>query len=709
MQIGHSKVFVRRQVFEGLEFLRNKRLGKSAIVIQKHARRFVAQIQYFESYFALVILQSFVRMVLSKKTASLIREDLAAVKIHCAWRRSVATRYITSARVIARFCQSSQRGAVARQLYGILRLDVRACILQRCWRRYKYQKEYQNRRSHVVAIQCFVRQYQAKAMYKQLRLEARDLNNVLAERDRFRQEMVKLRREVEVLKQESSPSAPRSEEAFQLQRHDAASPNDAEVEKLRAEVSRLQAALARQNEILNPGGNSGPPESVFVRKMPNWSLFGGKKDDAASHSSSLGNGVTPNGNPQHSHPISPNKGLDFDSPKHKTETLLAVTPVSWPSAITPGKSSPSASLLDAERHIEVADYQMQEIGNGGGPPSPTAYLTTTMMPARSTFEEDPMPVEERRGMEFTQELHWLHQAILDNNHLRVDETLQHSKEPHVLVNEIGEDGRAALHKAVEARDLKSAKILIENGAFVNAQDIAGDTALHLCNDSRMIALLLVDGKANPNIPNIDGISALHSAVQRMDANSVRLLLKHHAKIDVADNLRWLTPLHLAALPTPEIPKSSTNARGLVVDLLCSADAADLNYQDSEGNTPLHYAVQIESQEAASVINTLLEKGANPRISNSREQGPLLLLCLNSALREHEIFQECLQTMLFHGANPNQASRTGATPLHLCLYNKDIDGAVQLVSRAAELNLTWRKVCTESRDYLVSILTVQIAD
>jgi ankyrin repeat protein len=269
--------------------------------------------------------------------------------------------------------------------------------------------------------------------------------------------------------------------------------------------------------------------------------------------------------------------------------------------------------------------------------------------------------------------------------------LRISEEPHVLVNEIGNDGRAALHTAVEAMDFKTAKLLIDYGAFVNAQDMAGDTPLHLSTDAQMTTLLLEHGKANPNIPNLEGICVLHSVVQRMDIDSVRLLLTYHAKVDTADNLRWFTPLHLATLPASGNGQSVGNARITMVELLCSVDAPDLNSQDSEGNTPLHYAVQIESQEADSVIRTLLEKGASPRITNSRNQGPLLLLCHNSALRQHDIFQDCLHTMLLHGANPNDQSRTGATPLHLCLYNKDVDGAVQLVRRAAELHLTWQKV------------------
>jgi ankyrin repeat protein len=272
-----------------------------------------------------------------------------------------------------------------------------------------------------------------------------------------------------------------------------------------------------------------------------------------------------------------------------------------------------------------------------------------------------------------------------------------SDEPHVLINEADEAGRTALHVAVALGDMKTARILIEKGAIVNAQDYGGDNPLHLAESAPMTKLLLETGKANPNIPNLDGICALHLAVQRRDSGSVRALLKYNAKVDTADNTRWFTPLHLACLPDRqglEYQDARMRARAIIVDLLCNGTESsqpDFNYQDNEGNTPLHYAAQMETSEACDIINSLLEKGSKTTISNSRKQQPLLLLCHNASLRKEDLYQECLHSMLFHGADPNKQSNTGCTALHLSIYHQDIDSAVQLVSHAAELHLQWRKV------------------
>jgi ankyrin repeat protein len=118
----------------------------------------------------------------------------------------------------------------------------------------------------------------------------------------------------------------------------------------------------------------------------------------------------------------------------------------------------------------------------------------------------------------------------------------------------------------------------------------------------------------------------------------------------------------------------------------------MNDQDREGNTPLHYAAQLETPDATEIISTILEKGADPNIRNCRNQQPLLLLMHNQDLRQiYDAFQECIHTLLYYGADPNHQSNTGCTPLHLSLHHNDIDSAIQLIDRSAELHLLWKRV------------------
>jgi ankyrin repeat protein len=240
-------------------------------------------------------------------------------------------------------------------------------------------------------------------------------------------------------------------------------------------------------------------------------------------------------------------------------------------------------------------------------------------------------------------------------------------------------------------------ILLHNGAVVNAQDDNGETPLHLAENMGITELLVKQGRANPNIPNIDGICALHLAVQRRDLGAVRLLLMSNANVNNADNIRWFTALHLIALPARDEVQREIHAelRCRIAELLAGSlgpVSPDLDYQDREGNTPLHYAVQLDTHEACEVVGIFLEKGADPNICNARNQSPLHLLCHNAKLRvQSNVFLETIHTMLNHGADPNRQSLTGCTPLHLTLYHHDIDSAIQLVHKGADLHVLWKKV------------------
>jgi ankyrin repeat protein len=290
----------------------------------------------------------------------------------------------------------------------------------------------------------------------------------------------------------------------------------------------------------------------------------------------------------------------------------------------------------------------------------------------------------------------------------VEKFLRESKLCDTLINECDESGRTPLHVAVIESRWKVVVALLGNDAAANVQDLAGNTPLHLAPSASMMTLLLKEGRANPNIPNMDGECALHLAVKSLDDAAVEVLLGHGANVNCADNTAWYTPLHLIAqadmderahleLLQDEF-EGEKRKRVRIANLLCGAtdpflfrSEPDLNYQDWEGNTPLHHVVMLTSEPAGEMLTIFLERGAKPQIVNNRGQTALHLLCHNDSLRKLEVFQDMLHDMLYHGADPNKTSLTGCTALHLSLYHRDVDSAIQLVNSGAELHLLWRKV------------------
>ena len=210
-----------------------------------------------------------------------------------------------------------------------------------------------------------------------------------------------------------------------------------------------------------------------------------------------------------------------------------------------------------------------------------------------------------------------------------------------------------------------------------------------------MTLVLLEGGISPNIPNCDGLCSLHLAVKRRDYISVKHLLSHGADVNNADDAYWYTSLHLVAHADSPLSNTSRSLRGVIAELLCeaktsSASVPDLNYQDRDGNIPLHHATSLVEEDAGILISLFIEHGSDPNIANNRGQTPIHLFCHNDGARQFVFYHEALHLMLAKGADPNKTSLSGCTALHLALYHQDVEAAALLIRYGAQVNMKWKK-------------------
>jgi hypothetical protein len=131
---------------------------------------------------------------------------------------------------------------------------------------------------------------------------------------------------------------------------------------------------------------------------------------------------------------------------------------------------------------------------------------------------------------------------------------------------------------------------------------------------------------------------------------------------------WQTlPVH--TYRQPYIPLSGTARLGsekLSFQRICEGE--NPNQADEYGNTPLHYAVFIQSKE---VTNLLLFYRANPNAQNLKGKTPLHI-----AVQKKNDY--LARRLMKYGANPNIQDKQGNTPLHIAAHNGDEKHARQLV-------------------------------
>jgi ankyrin repeat protein/predicted TIM-barrel fold metal-dependent hydrolase len=154
-------------------------------------------------------------------------------------------------------------------------------------------------------------------------------------------------------------------------------------------------------------------------------------------------------------------------------------------------------------------------------------------------------------------------------------------------------GQTALCYTAKAGQIAVAKLLIANGADVNAGEWTPlqEAAYH---SREMVELLLAKGADI----NAGKWPALHSALDAGRFDIVDLLLAKGADANITDD-EGHTPLHIAASYAAwDFPK--------IVELLIS-NGADINAKDNNGKTALSYAKLAGSTE---VVEILRKHGAN---------------------------------------------------------------------------------------------------
>ena len=246
IQVGKTKVFLRRSAYDAIEKLRNNEIKLSAIVIQTSARRYLASRHLKEALALTVKLQCIVRRMIATKKVNEVRRQHNARVIQKYYRRMVARDKFVKTVAIVSWGQRYWRGRVGRVRYNELNSERKAIVIQKRVRGYQSAKAYSMKKTSAITIQCALRCYRAKSELKSLQAHAKDLSAVADERDVLRNETLSLRQALEEAKENARREAEKAAAAVaaSAQAQKAAdSKLEAEVEQLRKQTTELRAEL----------------------------------------------------------------------------------------------------------------------------------------------------------------------------------------------------------------------------------------------------------------------------------------------------------------------------------------------------------------------------------------------------------------------------------------------------------------------------------
>ncbi|MCJ1321376.1 hypothetical protein MMC15_006720 [Xylographa vitiligo] len=224
----------------------------------------------------------------------------------------------------------------------------------------------------------------------------------------------------------------------------------------------------------------------------------------------------------------------------------------------------------------------------------------------------------------------------------VSALLLNQPEQYDLNSTYGRHYHVPLIAAAAKGKIEIVKLLLDNGAYVEARDSSNMTALHVSTSegNQTLTKMLLDYGADVEARD----NHLHTPLHCAKVGTARLLLSRGANIE-AQNSEIQTPLHCRA----------TDGNESIVRLLLD-HGADVEARNLKEQRPLHRAYACGNE---SIVRLLLDHGADFEARDCQLQTPLHYAKVGTA-----------RLLLHRGANIEAQNRWKQTVLHCAVLRID---------------------------------------
>ena len=327
--------------------------------------------------------------------------------------------------------------------------------------------------------------------------------------------------------------------------------------------------------------------------------------------------------------------------------------------ILAGKSAESKLIL----RLVSGDGGMQMPPTGALPAEDIGILRAWIDQGAEWGDIDLAPQEPRKPLD--PKLKALIAAVRGQDSAAMKKLLRDEPE---LVKGRDHSDSSPLHHAAGFGDIETIKLLLDNGADVNAKNRLDGTPLHWAVRSDEKTRLLLKHGAEINSKTQDGSTPLYLASRRRDSHSVlRLLLDKGADPNIA-TMNGRTPLMAAA--------RDGDVAAMKLLLGNKADATALS---GSGAGTLIDAARSRNIEA---VHLLIEKGADVKAHTKRKQTALAMAVQQGA-------EDIVNVLLEHGAAPDGQDYRGYSPLMWAAYSEAMPAGIvkTLLDRDADTKVS----------------------
>ncbi|WP_373538426.1 ankyrin repeat domain-containing protein [Chamaesiphon sp.] len=245
---------------------------------------------------------------------------------------------------------------------------------------------------------------------------------------------------------------------------------------------------------------------------------------------------------------------------------------------------------------------------------------------------------------------------------------------NVVIQDSGEDYEQAietgslLHCAIERKQVKIVKYLLDNGADIDRLNNHGLTPLHQaikiycpqvkvdknkdCDRRIQILLYLLESKANINLKDRDGLTPLMFAIKSQNALAVKYLLEYGADPHALSPNNKSSLWHILATSTGGFDR--TEIASVAQQLVLAK--VDVNQINNKGDTPLHVASKHISRQ---VVDILLTNQARADARNRKDETPLM-----NAISINDF--DIVKLLLSRNSEINVPEKSGETSLTIAI-------------------------------------------